>query len=156
MPVSRCGTPARSIPTQIDPGVRRSARARAERRTPGSICVGIDLAGVPHRETGIAILRAGRLELLKAASADDEILAFVARAGPTATVAVNAPLGLPRGRCCLDDDCGCRYDPGTRSRQIERELLRMRIPTLATALIKVLARRGIALAAALRAAGWEP
>jgi predicted nuclease with RNAse H fold len=111
---------------------------------------------VPHRETGIAIVREGRLDLLTAARADEEILAFVTEAGPRATVAINAPLGLPRGRCCLADDCGCRYDPGTRSRQIERELLRMRIPTLATALIKVLARRGIALAAALRAVGWEP
>ena len=84
---------------------------------PGA-CVGIDLAGVAHRETGVAVLRDSRLELLTSAGTDDEILALAALAGPRGAVAINAPLGLPRGRCCLDDDCGCRYDPGTRSRQI--------------------------------------
>lgn len=121
-----------------------------------ALCLGVDLAGVEHRETGIALLRDGRLELLATAATDDDILRFAALAGPGATLAVNAPLTLPRGRCCLDDDCRCRHDPGTRSRQVERDLLHLRVPTLATALLKVLARRGIRLAAALRAAGWEP
>lgn len=120
------------------------------------VCVGIDLAGVEHRETGLALLRDGRLERLTSAGGDAEILDFAARAGRTATVAINAPLTRPRGRCCLDDDCPCRHDPGTRSRQVERDLGRMRVPTLATALIKVLARRGHRLAAAFREAGWEP
>ena len=66
------------------------------------------------------------------------------------------PLTRPLGRCCLDDDCPCRHDPGTRSRQLERELGRMGVPTLATALIKVLARRGERIAAALRELGYEP
>ena len=124
-------------------------------RRPG-ICVGIDLAGVPHRETGIAVLRGGRLELLTTAGSDEEILAFASRAGRWGTVAINAPLTRPLGRCCLDDDCRCRHDPGTRSRQLERELGRMGVPTLATALIKVLARRGARIAAALVDLGFEP
>jgi predicted nuclease with RNAse H fold len=120
------------------------------------VYLGIDLAGVEHRETGVALLRGSRLELLTTAHTDADLLDLAARAGPDAVIAINAPLTLPRGRCCLDDDCRCRHDPGTRSRQIERDLLRLRVPTLATALIVVLARRGIRLAAALRAAGWEP
>ncbi len=120
------------------------------------ICVGIDLAGVEHRETGVALLRDGRLELLTSVGRDGEILARAALAGCQGTVAINAPLTRPRGRCCLDDDFPCRHDPGTRSRQIERELLRMGVPTLATALIKVLARRGARLATALREMGCEP
>lgn len=123
---------------------------------PPSLCLGVDLAGVERRETGIALLRDGRLELLTSAATDDDILRFAALAGPGASVAVNAPLTLPRGRCCLDDDCRCRHDPGTRSRQAERDLLRLGVPTLATALLKVLARRGIRLAAALQGAGWKP
>ncbi len=119
-------------------------------------CIGIDLAGLPHRETGVAILRDGRLDHLSSAGGDDEILASVVQAGADATVAINAPLTLPRGRCCLDDDCPCRHDPGTRSRALERELLRMKVPALATALIKVLARRGYHLAATLRATGCAP
>lgn len=120
------------------------------------VCVGIDLAGVPHRETGIAILRDGALTSLTPAGEDEAIMAVVAEAGMGAIVAINAPLTLPRGRCCLDDDCGCRHDPGTRSRAIERELLRMKVPVLATALLKVLARRSYRLAATLRAAGHAP
>jgi predicted nuclease with RNAse H fold len=118
--------------------------------------VGIDLAGVPHRETGVAILRGGRLELLTSAWEDEEILELARRAGRWGTVAINAPLTHPLGRCCLDDDCPCRHDPGTRSRQLERDLARMGVPTLATALIKVLARRGARIAAALREIGHEP
>ena len=121
-----------------------------------AVCVGIDLAGLEHRETGVAVLRDGRLELLTRAWTDAEILDVVAGAGPLATIAINAPLTRPRGRCCLDDDCRCRHDPGTRSRQVERDLGRMKVPTLATALIKVLARRGERIATALRTAGWEP
>jgi predicted nuclease with RNAse H fold len=120
------------------------------------VCIGIDLAGVEHRETGVAILRKGRLELLTAAGGDDEILELARLAGRYGTVAVNAPLTRPAGRCCLDDDCPCRVDPGTRSRQLERDLGRMGVPTLATALIKVLARRGERIASALRAQGHEP
>jgi predicted nuclease with RNAse H fold len=118
--------------------------------------VGIDLAGVPHRETGVAILRGGRLDLLTKAGGDEEILAFARMAGRWGTVAINAPLTRPLGRCCLDDDCRCRTDPGTRSRALERELARMGVPALATALLKVLARRGARLASALRDEGREP
>lgn len=133
----------------------QGATSRRNRRRPG-ICVGIDLAGVPARETGIALLRGGRLEFLAKAKEDEEILRFARSAGRWGTIAINAPLTRPLGRCCLDDDCPCRYDPGTRSRRLERELARMGIPTLATALIKVLARRGARIASALRAEGFEP
>lgn len=119
-------------------------------------CVGIDLAGVEHHETGVAILRGGRLEGLARAATDREIVALARKAGRRGRVAINAPLTRPAGRCCLDDDCPCRRDPGTRSRQLERELARRGIPTLATALLKVLARRGWRIAMALRVGGIDP
>jgi predicted nuclease with RNAse H fold len=135
---------------------REGTAARAPSAKSAPACVGIDLAGVEHRETGVAILREGRLECLTSAGPDAEILALASRAGPEAILAINAPLTRPLGRCCLDDDCACRHDPGTRSRQLERELGRMGVPTLATALIKVLARRGARIANALRDLGYEP
>ena len=118
--------------------------------------MGIDLAGLEHRETGVAVLRDGRLVPLTSAGSDAEILALALMAGPGGTVAVNAALTRPRGRCCIVDDCPCRSDPGTRNRQLERELARMGVPALATALIKVLARRGGRIASALRGIGYEP
>ena len=110
--------------------------ARQRPRVPG-ICVGIDLAGVPHRETGVAVLRDGRLDRLAAVSTDEEDFCGAALAGRRGTIAINAPLTRPAGRCCWDDACACRVDPGTRSRSLERELGRMGVPTLASALIKV-------------------
>ncbi|QDV38231.1 DUF429 domain-containing protein [Tautonia plasticadhaerens] len=132
----------------------RTIRALAAAGRPS--CVGIDLAGVERRETGVAVLVDGRLELLTSAGPDAEILALATLAGPGGTVAINSPLTRPLGRCCLEDDCPCRDDPGTRSRQLERELARMRVPALATALLKVLARRGERIATAMRGAGIEP
>ena len=132
----------------------RTIRALAAAGRPAS--VGIDLAGVERRETGVAVLVDGRLELLTSAGPDAEVLSLAALAGPGGTVAINAPLTRPLGRCCLDDDCPCRTDPGTRSRQLERELIRMRVPTIATALLKVLARRGERIATSLRGVGCEP
>jgi uncharacterized protein len=99
-------------------------------------------------------LRDGQLLALDSVGSDEEIIALAAAYGRSTVVSINAPLGLPGGRCCLEDDCACRHDPGTRSRLCERELARERIPTLATALIKVLARRGITLSAKLREAGY--
>jgi predicted nuclease with RNAse H fold len=117
-------------------------------------CLGIDLAGLPTNPSGVAVLRDGRLLDLHSAYADAELVALGRSLGPRTVIAVNAPLTLPRGRCCLDDDCRCRHDPGTRSRALERQLARERVPILASALIKVLARRGIALAGHLHAAGF--
>ena len=53
---------------------------------------------------------------------DDRYLSIARTLAPNVIVSINAPLTLPRGRCCLDDDCGCRHDPGTRSREVERQL----------------------------------
>src|SRR3954452_10640664 len=72
-------------------GARVSGRKRRRPRAPG-VCVGIDLAGVPHRETGVAVLRSGRLELLTSAGSDEEILELARLAGRWGTVAINAPL----------------------------------------------------------------
>ena len=120
-------------------------------------CVGIDLAGVERNPTGVAVLRAGQLERLDSVSTDEDILAVAALATRGGgAVAINAPLTLPLGRCCLDDECRCRYVPGVRSRQLELQLRRMGVPILATGLIKILARRGLRLAAALREAECGP
>jgi hypothetical protein len=43
-------------------------------RSAPTICVGIDPAGVAHRETGLALLRDGHLERLETGGDDAEIL----------------------------------------------------------------------------------
>src|ERR1700712_917516 len=59
------------------------------------VCVGIDLAGLARRETGLALIRNGRLDRLETGGHDGDILSFVAEAGLGAVVAINAPLTRP-------------------------------------------------------------
>jgi len=64
---------------------------------------GIDLAALPINPTGIAVYDSGYFEchtLYK----DDGIIDFILCRSPEA-VAVDAPLSLPYGRCCFDDEC---------------------------------------------------
>jgi predicted nuclease with RNAse H fold len=70
------------------------------------VAVGIDLAASEKRKTGWACLRGahsvtGRLET------DDEIVAESLSMHPH-VVSIDAPLGLPKGRDCVRDDCQCR------------------------------------------------
>ena len=64
--------------------------------------LGIDLRSGPRYPTGVALLD-GRLSVrwLATARADEELLAAVERFRP-AIVAIDAPLGLPEGRCCAN------------------------------------------------------
>ena len=66
--------------------------------------VGLDLAARPWRPTGAAVLTAGKIHTALLFG-DDDILGFVGRQWP-ALVAVDAPLSLPAGRCCLRPEGG--------------------------------------------------
>jgi len=115
--------------------------------------VGLDLAARPWRPTGAAVLTEGKIHpaLL---FGDDDILEFVGRHRP-GLVAVDAPLSLPAGRCCLRTDCDCRRFG--IARRCDRELVRLGFRVFWTALPSMveLTRRGIALARRLRAEGFR-
>ena len=66
--------------------------------------VGIDLAGSEKRATGFCLLERNRAEV-SVLHTDEEILRAVGKGVRAA--AIDAPLSLPRGRCCLKDDCPC-------------------------------------------------
>ena len=71
--------------------------------------LGIDLRSGPRYPTGLAVLDRDqrlRLRLLETVRSDEQIEAAVERFRP-AIVAIDAPLGLPAGRCCADPACGC-------------------------------------------------
>ena len=72
------------------------------------------------------------------------------------TVAINAPLTRPRGRCCLDDDCPCRHDPGTRAGNWSGTSGIWASPYGAPPSSRCSPGGGARLAAALRCAGGEP
>ncbi len=70
-----------------------------EKRT--TVC-GVDLAGSPRRKTGICLLRGMTVAAYATVHTDEEILSFIEKARP-ALVAIDAPLGLPRGRISLEE-----------------------------------------------------
>jgi predicted nuclease with RNAse H fold len=85
--------------------------------------VGIDLAGVPSRRTGFCRILEGRVECCILYTYEDIIK--VIHDNPPDLIAMDAPLSLPYGRCCLLDTCPCRGKSHLRA--CDRELLAMKI-----------------------------
>ena len=117
------------------------------------LTVGIDLRSGPRYPTGLAVLDAShRLAELAVVRTDEAILEAIERWKP-ALIAIDAPLGLPEGRCCTDPGCDCaRYG-------IMREVDRVcaaagyrPFPTLLPSMVR-LTERGIALYQVLVGAG---
>ena len=74
---------------------------------PGVTTLGLDLRSAPRYPTGLAVMDADRrVRWLAVVRADEEILEAVERFAP-ACIAIDAPLGLPEGRCCADPACAC-------------------------------------------------
>lgn len=107
--------------------------------------VGIDLRGNPDNPTGWACCTGARTKT-RILFKDDDILSATLDAKPD-IVSIDAPLFLPRGRCCVRDDCPCRLRGGI-VRDTERILWRRGI-SVYPALIRSmqsLTARGILLA----------
>ena len=85
--------------------------------------MGIDLAGKVNNPTGICILNADESREhnidMGTLYTDEEILEKINRLQPSLIV-IDAPLSLPKGRCCLEKECICAV--GGHFRQSEREI----------------------------------
>ncbi|MSQ31037.1 MAG: DUF429 domain-containing protein [Dehalococcoidia bacterium] len=101
-PAARAGRGQTLTPRPPLPATR--GEGELERGARGTV-LGIDLRSGPRYPTGLAALDADwRLMLLGTARTDAEIEAAVAQVRP-ALVAIDAPLGLPEGRCCAERAC---------------------------------------------------
>lgn len=113
--------------------------------------IGIDLAGKNQNPTGICVLDLNknlekRIHLFTVYS-DDEIMERVNSFQPTIIV-FDAPLSLPKGRCCLEKNCDCAV--GGHFRQSEREIRRYgSVLPLTFKGMKMITMRGIVLAGVL-------
>jgi hypothetical protein len=113
--------------------------------------MGIDLAGKEENPTGICIWYLNKVNKVKinlfTVYSDDEILEIVNSFQPTIIV-FDAPLSLPKGRCCLEKNCECAV--GGHFRQSEREIRRYG-PVLPLTFkgMKMLTMRGVGLAGVL-------
>jgi predicted nuclease with RNAse H fold len=110
--------------------------------------VGIDLTGSPRRCTAVAVLDASpRLIDQSLLDSDEAILAF-AETHRAALVAIDAPLSLPAGLCCLEESCACRPLSSGKGRQCERDLAALGIGcyyTTERSIIKAMVYRAMAL-----------
>lgn len=67
--------------------------------------IGIDLAAKTENQTGMACIIHEKI-FLKTVYSDEDIINEIINSRPS-VVAMDAPLSLPHGRCCLEKDCHC-------------------------------------------------
>jgi predicted nuclease with RNAse H fold len=117
-----------------------------------SICIlGLDLAGSPRRPTGFCVLSGGRVHVGHLYG-DEGILATVATAAPQ-LIAIDAPLALPAGRCCLRDTCACARTTHFRVSDYELRRLGIRFFPITLGPMRQLTQRGMQLKVVLEARG---
>lgn len=104
--------------------------------------VGIDLAGSERRPTGICVLE-GRKANVRVVHTDREILKTIGE--ETQVVAIDAPLSLPRGRCCLRDDCPCVGQAHFRACDLELRRMKIKFFPITLGPMRQLTLRGLAL-----------
>jgi predicted nuclease with RNAse H fold len=105
--------------------------------------MGIDLAGKPENPTGICFLSKNKLNFLTVFS-DDGILDCINTNNPSLIV-IDAPLSLPKGRCCLSNKCSCSEIGGHfRAAEVEMRKYGRTLP-LTFRGMRMLTERGINL-----------
>jgi predicted nuclease with RNAse H fold len=118
--------------------------------------IGVDLTTSSKKETACAVLDADlRLQNRVLLGSDEEIVAFVEAHRP-ALVAIDAPLSLPLGLCCLEETCSCQPVSPRKGRQCERKLSALGIGcyyTTKRSIIKGMVYRAISLKAMLEKQG---
>lgn len=110
--------------------------------------MGIDLAGKTENPTGICFLDSGKLSF-STLFEDKEILRYINIVDP-ALIVIDAPLSLPKGRCCLSQYCSCSENGG-HFRAAEAEMRKYgRTLPLTFRGMRMLTERGITLAEELK------
>ncbi len=110
--------------------------------------IGVDLAGKSENPTGICFLDPDKIGCCTIFE-DNEILKIISNANPSLIV-IDAPLSLPRGRCCLSNECSCS-DIGGHFRKAEVEMRKYgRTLPLTFRGMRMLTERGIKIADKLK------
>jgi predicted nuclease with RNAse H fold len=118
--------------------------------------IGLDLTGSPEKRTAFAVLTKEMDIVAEGLVADDEeIIALAEEQRPT-LMAIDAPLSLPLGLCCLEESCACHPTSPRKGRQCERELSALGIGcyyTTKRSIIKGMVYRAIVLKEKLEGRG---
>ncbi len=115
--------------------------------------VGIDLKSSEERNSGYALLE-GNNATTQLVKTDEEIVDLILRDQPL-LVSIDSPLGLPKGRDCMKENCKCRKFGIIR--ECEKILLSRKVPVYSCLLpsMKPLTKRGMRLAKTIRDLGFE-
>ncbi len=90
--------------------------------------IGIDLTSSDKKPSALIGLNADlSLAFKRLLGSDDEIVKAVEGHHPR-LIAIDAPLTLPRGLCCLEGSCPCQPEGLEKGRGCERELAKQGIP----------------------------
>jgi predicted nuclease with RNAse H fold len=119
--------------------------------------LGVDPTSGPRRPSAFAVLDdQGRLHDVGLVQEDDGILALARRWRPR-YLAIDAPLSLPEGMCCLEESCPCAPASPDGLKAAERALLKEGIGLFRTtkrSIIKDMVYRAIRLRRALEERGY--
>lgn len=113
--------------------------------------MGIDLAGVSHRSTGMAVMgKDSRGAEHTIRHTDEEILDYVRQYAP-AIIVIDAPLSMPKGRTSLETRSNVHF------RECDRELAKRHVKFFPITLgpMRKLTARGIQIAKLLRASSYH-
>ena len=118
--------------------------------------LGIDLSASSKRGSFFALLDTeGTLTYLDSFKTVEELMEVLEAHRPE-LIAIDAPLSLPQGLDCLEEDCPCASVLDQKGRTCEQELARMHIGCFFTtkrSIIKSLIYRGLNLSRDLEAKG---
>jgi predicted nuclease with RNAse H fold len=118
--------------------------------------LGTDPTSAPGRPSGFAVLNdQGRLQEVGLVGENDDILALARRWRPR-YVAIDTPLSLPQGMCCLEESCPCAPASPDGLKAAERALLKEGVGLFRTtkrSIIKAMIYRAMGLRRALEERG---
>ena len=110
--------------------------------------IGIDLSGKPENPTGICFLDRYNF-YFNTLFENKEILSYIDEKKPF-LILIDAPLSLPKGRCCLSRECSCSKNGGHfRAAEVEMRKYGRTLP-LTFRGMRMLTERGIQIAEKLR------
>jgi predicted nuclease with RNAse H fold len=104
--------------------------------------VGLDLAGSEKRNTGFCLMEGNHAEV-SVLHTDEEILRALGQGVKVA--AIDAPLSLPRGRCCLRDDCPCMGKAHFRVCDLDLRAMKIKFFPITLGPMRQLTLRGLGL-----------
>lgn len=121
--------------------------------------IGIDLTSSPKKPSVcIGLDKGASLIFVGFLATDSDIAALVSSQPSSCLVAIDAPLTLPQGLCCLEESCSCQPKSYRKGRECERELAKLGIPSYFTtkkSIIKPMVYRGIKIREELERRGYQ-